>query len=284
MLLLSASDELAAAVSSSAGGQSADFLAQAVTSLGGVGAAGSPFVVFVVGLLTVAGALLLWVELLMREAAVYVVVLMLPLAFAAFVWPARRIWAIRSLELLAALILSKFAIVAVLSLGAAALGHSVHGGVAGVLSGIVLLGLATLAPWALLRLLPLAELASGAAGAFRAEATGALRTIDPRKPDAEGLEKTTARLRALTSDAEAATPPSRTSGPPRPTAAERSTGRDEAAPAGETSGSSTPDRESKNASIAAEAGGSEDRRDRMPIPEQEQLPSSWPAAPGEGDV
>ena len=57
----------------------------------------------------------------MREAAVYVIVLMLPLAFAAMVWPARRIWAIRAIELLVALILSKFAIVAVLSLGGAAL-------------------------------------------------------------------------------------------------------------------------------------------------------------------
>ena len=47
---------------------------------------------------------------------------MLPLAFAALVWPARRIWAIRAVEVLVALILSKFVIVAVLSLGGAALG------------------------------------------------------------------------------------------------------------------------------------------------------------------
>ena len=60
--------------------------------------------------------------MLIREAAVYVVVLMLPLAFAAFVWPARRIWAIRMVELLTALILSKFAVVAVLSLAGAAFG------------------------------------------------------------------------------------------------------------------------------------------------------------------
>ena len=51
----------------------------------------------------VAAALVLWIELLMREAAVYVIVLMLPLAFAAMVWPARRIWAIRAVELLVAL-------------------------------------------------------------------------------------------------------------------------------------------------------------------------------------
>ena len=68
----------------------------------------------------------------MREAAVYVVVLMLPLAFAALVWPARRIWAVRAVELLVALILSKFAIVAVLSLGGAAISASAgHASVTG---------------------------------------------------------------------------------------------------------------------------------------------------------
>ena len=87
------------------------------------------------GLLAAFGALVLWLELLMREAAVYVVVLMLPLAFAAMVWPARRVWAIRAVELLVALILSKFAIVAVLTLGGAALGQSPFGGISSMLAG-----------------------------------------------------------------------------------------------------------------------------------------------------
>ena len=67
-------------------------------------------------------SVVLWLELLVRDAAIYVVVLMLPLVFATLVWPARRVWATRTAELLFALILSKFAIVAVLSLGGAALG------------------------------------------------------------------------------------------------------------------------------------------------------------------
>ena len=120
------------------------------------------FLAFVVGLLTVAGAVVLWVELLMREAAVYVIVLMLPLAFAAMVWPARRVWAIRAVELLVALILSKFAIVAVLSLGGAALGHTLRQRGHGTLAGFVLVCWRSFAPWALLRLLPLTELAGHA--------------------------------------------------------------------------------------------------------------------------
>src|SRR5207302_4979961 len=118
MLLLAASDQLSAVVSSAAGHASTHFLDRASFGIGVLTIASrSPFVAFFAGLLTVAGALALWFELLLRAAAVYVIVLMLPLAFAALVWPARRIWAIRAIEVLIALILSKFLIVAVLSLG-----------------------------------------------------------------------------------------------------------------------------------------------------------------------
>lgn len=168
MLLLAASDEMSAIVSAASGHAAASFTAKAgaVIGLGSV-AIRAPFVAFMVGLLTVAGALVLWLELLVRAAAVYVVVLMLPLAFAAMVWPARRIWAVRAVEMLVALILAKFAIVAVLGLGGAALNHLSSGGIAAGLAGAVLVILGAFAPWALLRLLPLAELGHGAVGALR---------------------------------------------------------------------------------------------------------------------
>ncbi len=171
MLLLAASDQLSAVVASAAGGDGTRFLVKA----GGIAGTlaifkGSPFLAFMVGLLAAAGALVLWLELLMREAAVYVVVLMLPLAFAAMVWPSRRVWASRAIELLVALILAKFAIVSVLSLGGAALGHRGGSGIVGALAGAVLVLLGAFAPWALLRLLPVTELASHAAGPLRAEA------------------------------------------------------------------------------------------------------------------
>ena len=131
----------------------------------------------------------------MREAAVYVVVLMLPLAFAALVWPARRTWAIRAVELLVALILSKFAIVAVLSLGGLALGHSVHTSLGGMLTGIVLLMLGAFTPWAMLRLLPLAEVASGTAGALRDQAEAGLHHADGWATQAHHWVATTAHMR-----------------------------------------------------------------------------------------
>jgi type IV secretion system protein TrbL len=174
MLLLAATDQLSAVVSSAAGHATTHFLTWASAGVGGLALlSSSPFLVFFVGLLTVAAAIVLWFELLLRAVAVYVIVLMLPLAFAALVWPARRIWAIRAVEVLVALILSKFLIVAVLSLGGAALNESAFTSITGMLAGFVLLTMGVLTPWALLRLLPLGEIASAAAGSLRSEAVGA---------------------------------------------------------------------------------------------------------------
>jgi hypothetical protein len=165
MLLLSASDELSAIVSSASGSSDVSFLARAGALAGGIsGLSHSTFLVFFIGLLAVAATLTLWVELLIRSAAVYVIVLMLPLFFAAFVWPARKVWAVRAVELLVALILSKFAIVAVLALGGAALGHTLVPSATQFLEGTTLVMLAAFSPWALLRLLPLHELAGGLQG------------------------------------------------------------------------------------------------------------------------
>ncbi len=164
-LLLASSDELSSIVAGASGNAGATFL----THVGFISAglshlSGSTFVLLFAGLLTVAATITLWVELLIRSAAVYVVVLMLPLFFAALVWPARRVWAARAVEVLVALIVSKFAIVAVLSLGASALGHTTVPSAAEMLEGATLVMLAAFSPWALLRLLPLHELAGGLDG------------------------------------------------------------------------------------------------------------------------
>jgi hypothetical protein len=170
MLLLAATDQMSAAVSASAATGGARFLDHAAEVAGALSTAtgGSPFFAVVVGLLALMAAMALAIELLVRAAAVYVVVLMLPLAFAAMVWPARRIWAVRMVELLASLILSKFVIVAVLSLASAAFANGTPG-IGELLVAMSLILLSTFAPWALMRILPFTELASGAAGILRNE-------------------------------------------------------------------------------------------------------------------
>jgi hypothetical protein len=198
MLLLAATDQMCAAVSSAALEGGARFLDKAAVAAGGLSSLdGSPFFAVMIGLFTVAAALMLALELLIREAAVYVVVLMLPLAFAAFVWPARRIWAIRLVELLISLILSKFVIVAVLSLAGSAFDAD-DGGVSQMLTAMALVLLSTFAPWALLRILPFTELAAGAGAALRHELPQiGSRAASVAVPGAVGLEAAGEAVTAL---------------------------------------------------------------------------------------
>jgi hypothetical protein len=177
MLLLAATDNASNIIERAAGGGATDFLTSAGLKLGILSLiAHSPFVAFLIGFFIAVGALILWLELLLREVAVYVIVLMLPLVFAAFVWPARRIWAVRAIEMLVALVLSKLAIVSVLALGSGALHHAVGSlSIVSLVAGIALVGLGAFAPWALVKLMPLGELAASAAGPLRGQLREARR-------------------------------------------------------------------------------------------------------------
>ena len=125
-------------------------------------------------------ALVLWLELVVRAAAVSVAVLFLPLALAALVWPSVAHWCRRLADTLVALVLSKLVIAAVLSLAAGALagglgscanGGGSGGGFAAVVTGIALLVVAILSPFTLLRLVPAVE--AGAAGHLEVDAPSA---------------------------------------------------------------------------------------------------------------
>lgn len=115
------------------------------------------FVTILVSAITMAGALLIWLELSLRMAAIYVTVLFMPVALVTFIWPATAGMAKRAVELLGALILSKFVIVACLVIGLAAMKGTAAGGVVAG-AGIVLM--AAFAPFALLRLAPVVEAAA----------------------------------------------------------------------------------------------------------------------------
>jgi hypothetical protein len=165
ILSLSATDAMSDAV---AGGTSADVASLLTTVTSGlVNSATDPsiasFVLLLVALLIAVGAFVLWLELLIRAAAVYVAVLFLPLALATLVWPAISHWCRRLVETLAALILSKFVIVATLSLAVGAVasgtaGTGNHGsGFSSVLAGGALLLMATFVPFAILRMIPAVE-------------------------------------------------------------------------------------------------------------------------------
>ena len=119
---------------------------------------------FLGGLFVAFAALVLWLELVVRAAAVSVAVLFLPLALAALVWPSVSHWCRRLADTLVALVLSKLVVAAVLSLAAGAIAGGLGvspsgagGGFAAVVTGIALLVIAILAPFTLLRLVPAVE-------------------------------------------------------------------------------------------------------------------------------
>jgi len=111
------------------------------------------FIGVAVGTAAMCAALAVWVELLVRAAAIEVAVMFLPLVFAGIVWPATARYARRLAEILGALIISKLVIIGIVSLGLAEL-TSAH--ITGVLAGTAMLGLAAFAPFVLLSLIPIA--------------------------------------------------------------------------------------------------------------------------------
>lgn len=125
--------------------------------VGGLASGPPIFVEILLSMLTVIGTVLVWLELMVRDAAVYVATFFMPLVLLAFIWPATAHMAKRGVEILVSLILSKFVIVASLSLGLAAFGGS---GADATLAGAGILLLAGFAPFALMRLAPVVEAAA----------------------------------------------------------------------------------------------------------------------------
>ena len=186
VLCLAATDAMSDAVAGGTGADVTSLLSGLTTGL--AAAAADPtiasFVLLLLALLVAVAAFVLWLELLIRAAAVYVAVLFLPLALATLVWPAVSHWCRRLVETLTALILSKFVIVATLSLAAGAVssgtaGTGDHGsGFSSVLAGGALLVIATFVPFAILRMIPAVE--AGAVGhleGLRQRGTGAMTRV-----------------------------------------------------------------------------------------------------------
>jgi hypothetical protein len=128
-----------------------------------------PVLQMLLGLGVVIGCLTLWTVLLFRKAALFLVAVFAPIAFAGAVWDQTRVWARRWTEVVAALVLCKVVIVVTFVLGASAFagaGPAVPGsdatppldqvaaegaessaGLSDLLVGLLLLGIAVCSPW-----------------------------------------------------------------------------------------------------------------------------------------
>lgn len=158
---LSITDELSRGMSSGSGAQLSTVLATLATAMIKLSASGSAvpsFIAALLGLLVVAASLALWIELIVRASAIYVVVAFLPLALLCALWPALNVWARRLVETLVALILSKLVVVVVLDLGVGALSAGTDQGVGSILIGLAMVVLAAFSPFALFRLIPFVEI------------------------------------------------------------------------------------------------------------------------------
>jgi hypothetical protein len=145
---------------------------------------GSPlpgFLLFLGALFTALATFVVWLELIMREAAIYVAVAFMPLCFSAMVWERTAHWCRKLVELLIAIILAKLTIAVAIALAAGAMGNARNGegGLTALMAGCAVMVIAALTPWLLLRLIPIAETAGhlalhrGSARSAAASAPGA---------------------------------------------------------------------------------------------------------------
>ena len=155
------------------GAAAAPLAAPATAASSGATVPAGAFGFVLIGLFLTFTAFVVWLELVLRQAGVYLLALFLPLAFAGLVWTPTRGWLARMAQAFAALVVSKFVIVVILSTATAALNAMaadwVGGGEAADIGrgtvleqlsllalGVALLGLAAFAPYTVWRLIPMA--------------------------------------------------------------------------------------------------------------------------------
>lgn len=167
--LLLVTDALCAALT----GQESDIARHFTDAMASPAVGAAPqFAGIAVAALAIVGALLLWMELVLRSAAVYLATFCMPLVLVGYIWPATAHMAKRAVEILVSLILSKLIIVGAVDLGLSAL---VQGGADPLLSGAAILMLAAFAPFTLIRLVPVIE--AQAVGHLEGTARRPLRAV-----------------------------------------------------------------------------------------------------------
>ena len=158
---LLATDQICTAIASASGttvsGAATRFLALSWLA----GPQAGPVLQVMLGVGLIVGFLLLWGVLLFRKAALILVAVFAPIAFAGLAWDQTRVWARRWIEIVASLVLSKVVIVVVFVVGASAFagtgptapgtpggtGNGASGSLSDLMAGLLLLTIAVFAPW-----------------------------------------------------------------------------------------------------------------------------------------
>ena len=134
---------------------------------------GSSAIAFLFAVIQVIAGIAVWIEMLLRQAGIYVAVLFMPAALAASIWPPLRAWQSRLVALLFVLIAMKPVIVVVLSLAgsAAAAGGDADKDLGVLIAAVMILVLAAFVPWVLMMLVSMDHQGSWSAS----QATGSMK-------------------------------------------------------------------------------------------------------------
>lgn len=176
-ILIRIVDEASLAVIGDVGAAMGEFTASLVLveALTGAGLLGIIF-----GLLFVIGAILVWLQLMVRAALIYILIVLAPLGFATRAHPGTRQIARRTIEMGVALILSKFGVAVAFGVGATAIESSngvVEGDgvdLTGMMAGVAVMLMAAFMPWLIWKVFPLVEAATAASGVERSPVKAAV--------------------------------------------------------------------------------------------------------------
>ena len=176
-ILIRIVDEASLAVTGDVGAAMGEFTASLVLveALTGAGLLGIIF-----GLLFVIGAILVWLQLMVRAALIYILIVLAPLGFATRAHPGTRQIARRTIEMGIALILSKFGVAVAFGVGATAIESSngvVEGDgvdLTGMMAGVAVMLMAAFMPWLIWKVFPLVEAATAASGVERSPVKAAV--------------------------------------------------------------------------------------------------------------
>lgn len=222
-----------------------------LTQVGGGGSA----LMIVFGLLFIAGAVLTLGTLLVRQALIVIAVVVAPLALAGGTARLTSGWVRRWAQVTLALILSKLAIVIVFVVAVGMVGDGE--GIGALLSGLILLLLACLAPWACFKILDFAG-THIAAEWHRATNGSTLAMVNQGRYTAQSLMRTVAPIvgGATAGPAGVAAAGAATSGGPRPGSGPGAAGPRHTAPASPTAPGGTSTSATSTSSSSGPGPGS----------------------------
>lgn len=158
-LSLSAIDSLSAGVVQAAAGTDMGGMGARVLSSGALLTVSNPAAMFLLSIATIAAVLIVWFALTVRKVLIVVSAVFAPLAFAGSLADITASWTRRWIEVMAALIVSKLLLVLIFIVGWGVLDGAGQNGAGSaqqmtqLVSGLLILGVAGLAPWMALKMI-----------------------------------------------------------------------------------------------------------------------------------